>query len=188
MNPANAGARIAIDLDDVLADLIGELLHLYCKRHGVDMRREDVVDWDTFPEDVHNAIRKDGGYESLSPIPGADEFLAWLAVRYETHIVTYRSPAAREETTRWLQAHMPQVYQDVHFADGSKVSICRSLGVELLIDDSVNQLPPVTKELGIPGILIDTPMNRRIRQSSRIKRAYNFTEAREHVCGMLGRG
>lgn len=173
--------RVALDLDDVLADLIGELVRLYRTVYCIELGREDVVDWNTFPPDIHRAVQEEGGYERLSVIPGADDFMVWLAERSEIHIVTYRHHRCAEVTLRWLERNLPPVYEDVHFAGGPKVNICRALGVKLLIDDSVNQLPQVTEELDIPGILIDTPMNRWLPENGKIKRASNFFEAQRHA-------
>ena len=172
--------RIGVDLDDVLADLISELIATHTETHGVALTPEQATSWSVFPPDVHERVRAHG-YARLRPKPGAREFMQWLTERHEAHIVTYRNEVARSVTTAWLETHLPGCHVEVHFTGGSKVATCRHLRLELLIDDSCHQIPAVTEALGIPGILIDTPMNRHIPDGGLIRRATDLRAAREIV-------
>ena len=172
---------IALDLDDVLTDLITELIQEHKAVTGVQLRRDNVRNWDDFHPDAHRRIRHNGGYSRLRLLPGAKDFLAWLYHRHSVHIVTYRSPSAKVVTEQWLHRHVPGLYDGVNFADGSKLNVCRNLQVDIIIDDSVNQVPHITQELGIPGILFDTPMNRQIEESTLIKRASSYKDVRRLV-------
>ena len=173
--------RVAVDLDDVLADLISFLIQTHGEVCGEQLTREQAVRWDVFPPAVHDHARFGGGYAQLTPLPGATEFLAWLKERHEVNIVTYRGDHARKATTDWLDRHFPGLYDEVHLTGGGKVDICRELGVKLIVDDSYHQIPAVTSALGIPGILMDTPMNQHIEQSALIRRAGNLRQAREII-------
>jgi len=173
--------RVAVDLDDVLADLISHLLATHEKICGERLTREQAVRWDVFPPEVHDHVRFGGGYATLEPLPGTHDFLQWLNQGHEVNIVTYRGGHARDITVDWLDRHFPHLYDAVHLTGGGKVDTCRELGVGLIIDDSYNQIPAVTSALGIPGILIDTPMNRHIEESDLIRRAENLAQARRII-------
>jgi len=82
--------RVVVDLDDVLADLIACLLQTHHEMIGVKLTRNQAVGWDVFPPEVHDRIRYGGAYGTLTPIPGAKEFLEWLKKANDVFIVTYR--------------------------------------------------------------------------------------------------
>lgn len=172
--------RIGVDLDDVLADLIPELIATHREMHGVALHLEDATSWDVFPPDVHDRVRAQG-YARLQPKPGACDFMRWLTQRHEAHIVTYRNDAARPVTMAWLRTHLPGCHGEVHFTGGSKVGACRRLRIELLIDDSCNQIPAVTEALGIPGILLDTAMNKHVREGPLVRRAMDLGDVRSII-------
>lgn len=169
--------RIGVDLDDVLSDLIAELIRTHRELTGVSLTREQATGWDVFPTAVHDRVRAEG-YARLVPLPGAREFLEWLRPRHTVHIITYRNEAARQVTLTWLDRHFPGLYDDIRFTGGSKVEACRQVGIQLLMDDSSRQLPEVTRVLGIPGILMETPMNRHVTEDGCIRRARTHAEAR----------
>lgn len=173
--------RVAVDLDDVIADLITCMLSVHYKITGQKLNREELKSWNDFPEEVHNHVRYGDSYAHLTLLPGAREFLNWLKESHQVFIITYRGKHTRSTTINWLEQHVPGLYDEVHFTGGGKVERCRKLGIELIIDDSYNQIPAVTSELGIPGILIDTPMNRHIKESELIWRAESLEEAKDII-------
>ena len=170
--------RVAVDLDDVLADLISCLIATHRQMNGVSLTREQAVNWHVFPLPVHDRIRFGGGYATLVPLPGAREFLAWLRPQAEVFIVTYRGDHAKETTEAWLARHFSGLYDGVRYTGGSKVDACRDLRVDLIVDDSCHQVPAVTAALGIPGVLMDAPMNRHIAETALIRRARDLAQAR----------
>lgn len=172
--------RVGVDLDDVLADLIPELIATHRELLGVALQLEDATDWSVFPPAVHDRVRAQG-YARLRPKSGAHDFMQWLTERHETHIVTYRNDDARPVTMAWLRTHLPECHAEVHFTGGSKVETCRRLGLELLIDDSCNQIPAVTEALGIPGILVDTAMNRHVPEGPLVRRAKDLNDVRSII-------
>jgi 5'(3')-deoxyribonucleotidase len=173
--------RLAVDMDDVLADLIACLLNTHLRLNGVELTREQAVSWDVFPPAVHDHVRYQGGYATLAPLPGAHQFMAWLKQTHRVFIVSYRGEHARAETTDWLNRHMAGLYDELLLTGGGKLEACRLIGAELIIDDSATQVPAVTAGLNIPGILMDTPMNRHIRDSRLVRRAHSLDEARNCI-------
>jgi 5'(3')-deoxyribonucleotidase len=101
--------RIALDLDDVLADLIGGLIQVHAETNGRRLSRCEAVDWSVFPDAVHEHMLENGGYACLAPREGAAEFLPWIAREHDVFIVTYRREEARALTRSWLASHFPGV-------------------------------------------------------------------------------
>lgn len=179
--------HLGIDLDDVLADLIGGLIRLHADMHGVRLDREQVTGWDVFPEDVHRRMM-DGGYAALAPLPGARDFLREL--RTDGHrltIITYRSPRVQDLSRTWLDRHFPELWDGLVCTGGGKVESCRRLGVDLLVDDSLHQAPAVVRELGIPAVLITSPMNRHVRAGGLLYRADSLDQALAVIRRIAGR-
>jgi 5'(3')-deoxyribonucleotidase len=178
--------RIGVDLDDVLGDLIGALIALYAREDGVNLPRDAVTDWNVFPPHIHGKMIE-SGYASVRPIPGAREFLdALQRAGHEIWIITYRSPKVETSTRDWLDRHFPNLVQGLACTGGGKVEACRRLQVGLLVDDSRTQAPRVREALGIPGILITTPMNRDFPVGNGIYRADTLDEARSLALRLAG--
>lgn len=174
--------NVACDLDDVIADLVPRLIEMHADMTGVRLTREQVTDWDVFPEALHVRARTDGTYGRLPLLPGAREFLEWLRqAGHRVFIVTFRGEPSRAITTEWLDRHVPRLYESVHLTGGSKVDACRALGVELIIDDSAQHVQAVTGALAVPGVLLDTPMNRHLPESRLVRRALTHEHARSII-------
>ncbi|NOY82599.1 MAG: hypothetical protein GXP31_16500 [Kiritimatiellaeota bacterium] len=173
--------RLGIDLDDVLADLVGGLIELHYAMSGVWLDREQVADWDDFPPEVHRRMRETG-YARLSPLPAAREFLETLKQDgHHVFIVTYRNPEAGPVTRRWLDRYLDGLYDGLCCTGGSKVEVCRAHRVDLIVDDSPNQVQAVTRALEVPGILVTTPMNRAFRTGGLIRRADDLATAGRQI-------
>ena len=172
---------VAVDLDDVLADLISCLIRTHEEIVGEQLERSQATSWDVFPPAVHDHVRYEGGYGTLLPLPYAREFLGWLRERHTVHIVTYRGAHAQQVTENWLAQHVDGRFDGLHLTGGGKGDACRELGADLIVDDSYNQIPAVTDALQIPGILIDTPMNQHIQESALVRRARGLRQARRVI-------
>jgi len=173
--------RIGVDLDDVLADLIAELICVNRQKTGEMVNRNDAVNWQVFPPEVHDAVRFEGGYTRLQPLPGARKFLTWLKRCHSVFIVTYRNEQARKDTLAWLARYLPGLYDEIRFTGGPKLEACQELQLDLFVDDSARHLTNVTGALQIPGILIDSPMNQDLKCAGLIRRAHDLDAARKWI-------
>lgn len=94
---------------------------------------------------------------SLEPVPGAARALYELGRVADVHIVTARTRPAFEDATRaWLDTHLPNLVQDVHFlhetftvAGPTKAEVCRAIGARVMVDDTASHL----RLLGTAGIV-----------------------------------
>lgn len=177
--------NIAVDLDDFLADLISELINVYNRKYNTNATKEDVCNWGFFLPEIHEEFKTSGGYRRLKSAPGAKDIISWLRTIGQVSIITIRSDDYRQDTYKWLEEKLPGLYEpeNVHFTNGPKLDACQELGIELLIDDSVNHTRQVAENLGIYTILYNngTPMFRNAEKHPKIYQAKNMDEVKKYV-------
>ncbi len=153
--------KIAIDIDDVLADSTETIRHTVNNHLGVNLSYDDYrgveADYWGYYEAVWEAhgIHKDvsfgdvedlmeGHASSVAMLAGAEFALSELAKSYDIVLITAREQKREESTRQWLAEQLPGRQLDVYFsANGrlnnknkSKGELCNELGADWLIDDS----------------------------------------------------
>jgi 5'-nucleotidase len=132
--------RIAIDMDEVIVDALGEHLRRYNAAFGARVSPADLrgrsLD-DVVPADRVDATRRlldESFFETLGPIDGAIEAIRELHRNHEIVIATaaMEVPVSFAAKFRWLQRHLP-------FVPPSHIVFCGDKAVidaDVLIDDS----------------------------------------------------
>jgi len=176
--------RIGIDLDDVISDLLSELIDFYNKKYDDVAVREDIFTWDFFPKEIHENFASSGGYKNLKLIPEAKELLAFLNSIGEVSIITIRNEEYREETVKWLEENLHGLYkkENLYLTSGNKIEVCKKIGIQLLIDDSLRFTKQVADK-GIYAILFDnrTPMFRNAEEHPKVYKAKSIEEVKKYV-------
>jgi 5'-nucleotidase len=153
--------RVAIDMDEVIADTLGHVLHVYNETFGESLTRADLGDRDldeVVPperrETLSRLVRAPGFFRDIPVIPGSQEVVRALAVRYEVFIATaaMEVPTSFADKFEWLDEHFPFIPPSHRVFCGDK----GVLDVDYLIDDSARQF---ARFRGIP-ILFSAPHNR----------------------------
>jgi len=137
--------RIIIDMDEVIADPMEEMIGWYKKQYGQD------VDWDKmlvgswlkgFPEEhqglVMERLKGPGFFRHLPVMEDAVEVLRELNERYEVFIVSaaMEFPNSLKDKYDWLQEHFPFIgWQQIAFC-GSK----KPIAGDYMIDDHLKNL------------------------------------------------
>jgi 5'(3')-deoxyribonucleotidase len=152
--------RIAIDMDDVIADTIGHYLRLYNADFGRNLQREDLNGKHVFasvpPEDVPRVrqyFQKESFFSEIDVMPGSQEVVKALASRYEVFVATaaMEVPDSFTPKFRWLQQHFP-------FVAANNIVFCGDKSIihaDFLIDDNVRHFARFQGE----GILFTAPHN-----------------------------
>jgi hypothetical protein len=156
--------RIAIDIDSTLHHYWDQLAAVAKRRFGVDLLYEDQVSWGISllrPEQVRACVQethRERHVLAAEPYPGAVEAIArWHAAGHFIHITSHRTAEAHDVTERWLASI--EVPYDELYCSFDKLSRCRAIGIDVLIDDSpVNLLGAA--EAGITPATILHPWNR----------------------------
>lgn len=131
-------ARIAIDMDNVMADLTTHYTNWYEKEYGVHISAEDqtgVPEGSAFPEKgaIHRFLNTAGFFRTAPVIPGSQEVIKALMDQHEVFIVSAATefPLSMPEKLAWLQEHFPYIsWHNVVFC-GSKTIV----DADFMIDD-----------------------------------------------------
>jgi uncharacterized protein len=167
--------RIAIDIDSTLHHYWDQLEEIAHRRFGVTIPYEQQVVWNIDrlkPEQLSAVVRESHTEPQIlrsEPYPGAvDAVRAWHEAGHFIHITSHRSGEAHEATERWLrQIGLPF---DELYCSYDKVTRCQEIGIDVLIDDSPDNLRGAI-DAGIIGATLLHPWNR------------DLCETEDVVCG-----
>ncbi|HEX3661588.1 MAG TPA: 5'-3'-deoxyribonucleotidase [Acidobacteriaceae bacterium] len=152
--------RVAIDMDEVLADMVAEHLARYNRDHGEAITKADLEGkwlWDIVSIDRHERLegylRSEDFFEDLPVIPDSQRVLQQMAQQYEIYIATsaMEFPNSFGPKYRWLRRHFPFL-DPRHFVFCGDKSILRA---DYLIDDQ----PRHFRTFAGKGILFTAPHN-----------------------------
>ena len=190
--------KIAIDMDDVLADFHTGFMNYNNLIYGTSLRREDFTTYQfnelwggTVEEAIQrvNDFHRSVYFREILPLSDSIDSVGTLSKGNELVIITSRPTFTREETARWLDLFFKEKFSGIFYSSNhysgttgkSKSEFCKELGLSVLIDDSldyVKQCPP----LGISGILFgDYPWNQNGNLPSGIVRVKNWKEVLERL-------
>lgn len=154
---------IAVDIDSTLHHYWGQFATIAEQRFGVELPYEHQHTW-AIPrlrdEQIRWCIEQSHREEhvlSAEPYPGAVETInRWAAIGHTVHVTSHRAVDSHDVTVRWLDAIGLQ-YASLYCVQ-DKVPLCLGLGVDLLIDDSSDNLERALAQ-GIAGATIRHPWN-----------------------------
>jgi 5'(3')-deoxyribonucleotidase/uncharacterized protein with PQ loop repeat len=173
---ASRRLRIAIDMDEVMADALGEHLRRYNAAYGASVTPEDLRGRhleETVPPEQRVAVEAllDASFfADLDVMPDCQEVVRELAARHDVFIVTAAMdvPVSFDAKYQWLQRHFPFIppMQIVFCGDKSIVD------ADYLIDDRARHFP---KFAGKP-LLYSAPHN---ADETRYPRVNSWKDVRE---------
>jgi 5'(3')-deoxyribonucleotidase/uncharacterized protein with PQ loop repeat len=168
--------RIAIDMDEVMADAVAEHLRRYNTAFGARLAIDDLhgSHLEEFIPPEHRsaaeAMLDSTFFEQLAVLPDCQEVIRELSVRHEVFIVTAAMdvPCSFDAKYHWLSRHFP-------FIPSSNIVFCGDKGVidaDYLIDDRARHF------LGFKGrpLLFSAPHN---AGETRYPRVSSWAEVRE---------
>ena len=157
--------RIAIDIDSTLHHYWDQFEAAAKRRFGVELPYEEQL-WHIDrlrPEQVKACVEETHSEaQILAAKPYADAvetIRAWKQAGHFIHITSHRDTAAHDATERWLD-RIGLPYDEL-YCSFDKVSHCRAIGIELLIDDSPVNLEAAV-DAGIRAATLSHPWNRDI--------------------------
>lgn len=172
---------VAIDMDNVIADIETNWIKLYEQEYGIRVEKEELLgkpeDF-AFPDPAaaRSLIYKPGFFRNAPVIEGAIEALKELQEDFEVYIVSaaMEFPNSLPEKYDWLAEHFPFItWRNIIFCGDKSV-----IGTDFLIDDHLKNLD---FHKGMP-ILFTAGHNINITKHTRVN---NWAEAvnllREHV-------
>ncbi|WP_020602965.1 5' nucleotidase, NT5C type [Spirosoma spitsbergense] len=162
--------RIAIDMDDVMADTHSKFIRLYLEgempRYSLEELREKSFH-ELFDEDEYQAISQrvyePGFFRDIPVMEGAQDVIADLMQTYDVYIASAAQefPNSLREKWDWLQEFFPAISWRNYIFMGDK----SVLNTDFLIDD----LPRNLRTFQGEGLLFDALHNRDDREFRRVK-------------------
>jgi 5'(3')-deoxyribonucleotidase len=162
---------IAVDMDEVIADALGETLFRYNRDFAGELATPITPAslkgrwlWDAVPQhrthDIERYLRSDDFFSVLPVMPDAQRVLEALRAQNDIYIATaaMEVPSSFSPKFRWLAEHFP-------FIPPSHIVFCGNksiLRADFLIDDNPRQLRLFEDATSIPareGILFTSPAN-----------------------------
>lgn len=175
--------RICVDMDEVMADTLGEHLRRYNQAFDEALRREDLLGkgiWEGTPLDRQQELRAfldaEDFFEDLPLMPGAQPVLCELAERFEIFIASQAMvvPNSLGPKYRWLQRHFSFIPPSHYVFCGDK-SILKA---DYLIDD----LPRNILRFEGQGLLFSAPHNIAAVGFARVSNWQDVAEYFRTVC------
>lgn len=170
--------RIAIDMDQVLADTLAHHLAIYNREHDDNLTRDDLkgrrlyeaVD-EVRRERVRSYPRALDFFRHIPVMPGSQEVVADLHKRFEIFITTAAMdyPTSFTAKYEWLREHFP-------FIEDSHIVFCGDKGIiaaDYLVDDS----PYNFERFMGQGLLFTAPHN---IHETRYPRVHDWLGVREY--------
>jgi 5'(3')-deoxyribonucleotidase len=175
---ANQTRRIiCVDMDEVIADALGEHLLRYNRDFRERITRADLEGqwlWEFVPSERQQALTEylmsEDFFAVLRVMPHAQRVLARLQSRYEIYIATaaMEVPSSFNAKFEWLKKYFP-------FIPASHIVFCGNKSIlrgDYLIDDNPRQLRLFHGE----GILFSSPANANV---TGFRRVHNWLEIEE---------
>ena len=170
--------RICVDMDEVMADTLGEHLRRYNDEFGEAVTREELSGkglWEVVSTDRQSSLRAylddEAFFADLPVFPDAREVMAELAQRFDLYIATQAMsvPNSFRAKYQWLQRHFP-------FLPPSRYVYCGDKGI-LRADYLIDDLPRNLMRFEGTGILYTAPHNMNMAGFARVN---NWREVAEY--------
>lgn len=177
--------RIAIDIDSTLHDYWPLLAGAARRRFGVDLPYDEQYDWGITrlkPEQLHCCIEEthtESAILGAEPYPGAVEAVArWYAAGHFIHVTSHRADTCHDATVRWLE-RIGLPHHEL-YCSWDKVTRCRDIGIDVLIDDSPVNLTKAI-DAGITPATILHPWNADVVEEERIVHGRDWDELAQRL-------
>lgn len=187
--------KIAVDIDDVLADCNAGINAFLAEEKGIFLQREDWKHFnleDNTGHSIEEAIAlydefHDSKYlAELALIDGSLEAIAHLATHHTIVALTSRGDSLHEATRRVIDqftGHIETIFYTNQYnhvpATGERTTkgvICKREGIDLMIEDGLPNMESCVQH-GIPVLLFDTPWNQTAELPQGVRRIHNWKEA-----------
>jgi 5'(3')-deoxyribonucleotidase len=161
-------ARIAIDMDGVMADTSQQYINWYAQRYGVQV---DIAalhgqpETSGFPHDkdvIRGFLYEPGFFRSKPVIKDSQEVIRALQDKYEVFIVSaaMEFPGSLPEKIEWLAEFYPFISWEHIVFCGTKTIVA----ADYMIDDHVKNLKPFKGE----AIMFTAPHNVHVTEFKRV--------------------
>ncbi|HEY9712091.1 MAG TPA: hypothetical protein V6C72_01400 [Chroococcales cyanobacterium] len=170
-------SRIAVDMDEVIADALGEQIVRYNRLFDQSVTREELHgkrlrDFVPVEHKTHTdrIVHSADFFSGLAVMDGAQEVLKKLSSQHEIFITTaaMEVPCSFDAKYQWLLEHFPFL-SPMNFVFCGDKSVIRA---DYLIDDHARHFKHFLGE----GILFDAPHNQHVTGYRRVRNWFEVDE------------
>lgn len=179
---------IGVDLDEVVFDFVTSFLIYHNSRNGTSLSRDEISKYrvigelcgntkkevdETFKEFYNTEL-----FKNVQPMEGSNEGIRLLSKNHQLHAITSRPGYLHDKTKESLNKHFPNSFLGLHFSMKKikkKSEICKDLGINLLIEDSLEYAKECASE-GVKVLLLDSPWNQSEKLPEGITRVYSWKD------------
>jgi len=172
--------KIAIDVDDVLADFNNHFAQFINTHFGYSVSSQEFFSF-RYEESLGCTTKKayemvdtffaSPDFAEIAPLIGAVEGVEELKKHHELIVITARQERIAQETLDFLTRHFGVFYSEVVFTGQSrepesrktKAQACKERGVDYLIEDHFDYAKQCA-DLGIKVLMIDVPWNQHAKE------------------------
>ncbi|SEN81270.1 5'(3')-deoxyribonucleotidase [bacterium A37T11] len=160
--------RIAVDMDEVMADTHAKFLNLYFQDYGIPKNIEQLPGkelHENLPIEIQDKwfyyINQKGFFRDLPVMPGAQEILKALTEHYEVYVVSaaIEFPNSMNDKLEWLEEFFPFINWTHILFTGHKI-----VDTDIMIDDRSKNF------IGFKGrpLLYTSPHNQLLTEYERV--------------------
>ncbi|MCX8192396.1 MAG: hypothetical protein N3G77_01130 [Nitrososphaeria archaeon] len=154
---------IGVDVDGVLGEQVPHVLKWLKEKKKVNhnVTYEDITSWKapiseniTIDMDIEEALLDSEFVETMPVVLGSEKTMKKMYEKYHIIITSSRPRESEEATKRWLKKHF-KYHEYVNTRDVGK----HNIGLDILIDDNLENIRLFCKNYGKLGIIFDRPWN-----------------------------
>ena len=190
--------KIAIDIDDVLADFTNSLIRYHNDTYGTSLTIEQFGSyrfWEVWGGTKQEAIKKVKDFfkshysDNIVPVDGSVNCVNLIVPNNELIIVTSRPPYLVKKTQNWVQKYFPNIFLATYFTNNHytgwgqikrKSDLCLDLSIDIIIEDSLEYALECSEER-IHVLLLTRPWNKSWYLPHRITRVQSWEEILEKL-------
>jgi 5'(3')-deoxyribonucleotidase len=160
--------RIAIDMDEVIADTIDKFIEIYKREHHTGIRLDQMNGKEfneLLPDEIKQTLKEyihqPGFFRDLKVMPGSQQVVKALCEKYDVYIVSaaMEFPNSLIDKYHWLVEHFPFIHWKNIVFCGNKI-----VDVQVMIDDRIRNF------VGFKGrpLLYTSPHNHFVTEYERV--------------------
>ncbi len=184
---------IAVDMDDVLFDFLGEFFLWHNEQFGTQFTPNDMIFsklWEVWGGSKEEALERIKGFWQetdllpIEPIAGAKQVLEQLKASYRLAVVSARFASTVAQSEAWLERYFPNIFEELELGisdpmsqerSRSKAEVCLEKGASMLIDDQLVHAIECS-QAGIEVLLFgDQAHNRSEKLPEKVTRVVDWT-------------
>ena len=175
--------RIALDMDDVIADVVPKLLDIYEVEFGYRPTEAEYAGGKIYdlPNAAHlrNHLHNPTFFSDLSVMKDSQEVVKWLTEHYDVYLITSTMEFKNSLVAKydWLNQHFPFISWKKYIFCGEK----SFMQADYMIDDKGSNLERFSGK----GLLFTASHN---LEERRFERVNDWGEVKRYFEGVLGLG